>query len=153
MEKLELCYESYPPSGLPQELRRLVDLAYEATEKAYAPYSGFNVAALAELSDGDVISATNQESVSFPVGICAERALLFSHFNNNDTQRTIKRVVIVAKNGGVVQEVSPCGMCRQSLLDAQIRQGSNISIIFASGGRFLVLPTADLLLPFSFKEF
>lgn len=152
MERLELSYDSYPLDGLPQRFQRLIDVAYEATSKAYAPYSGFKVAALAELFDGEVITATNQESISFPVGICAERSLLFSYFNSGKDCK-INTIVVVAKSEGDRADVSPCGICRQSLLDAEIRQGSDIAIIFSTNGRYIVLPTVKMLLPFSFDNF
>ena len=56
--------------------KALLDAARKVTEKAYAPYSNFQVGAVAKLKNGETISGTNQENASYPVGICAERVLL-----------------------------------------------------------------------------
>ena len=54
----------------------LLNQARAATEFAYAPYSNFNVGAVARLDNGEVVTGSNQENASYPAGICAERVLL-----------------------------------------------------------------------------
>src|SRR4249920_874755 len=56
----------------------LLEKARAVTKQAYAPYSNFRVGAAAVLTDGTIVTGTNQENASFPVGICAERVLLSS---------------------------------------------------------------------------
>ena len=63
---------------LPEEQRWLLNEAREITEQAYAPYSNFQVGAVAKLANGEIVAGSNQENASFPVGLCAERVLLAS---------------------------------------------------------------------------
>src|SRR6476646_8903605 len=72
-------YEEYSSEAqLLEQDRLLLQKAREATEQAYAPYSQFLVGAAALLTNDEVITGSNQESASFPTGICAERVLLAS---------------------------------------------------------------------------
>src|SRR6516164_7162062 len=76
-KEFRLTYEEYGSDAeLATSDRELLAKAREATVDAYAPYSNFRVGAAARLVNGVVITGTNQENASFPVGICAERTLL-----------------------------------------------------------------------------
>ncbi len=63
---------------LSEEDAWLLNEAREVTENAYAPYSHFQVGAVAKLANGEIVAGSNQENASFPVGLCAERVLLAS---------------------------------------------------------------------------
>ena len=63
----------YSYNELSETDKNLVDLAKNATQRAYAPYSRFNVGAALLLENGAVITGSNQENVAFPSGTCAER--------------------------------------------------------------------------------
>lgn len=131
----------------------LLTAARKATENAFAPFSHFMVGAAALLSDGTIVIGANQESNSFPVGICAERALLNSIGSQYPTL-TIQAMAIsyhpVGKDS--VEPISPCGMCRQALLDYEMRFKAPIRIILAGmKGEVMILPTATQLLPFGFN--
>jgi cytidine deaminase len=79
LQKFEFIYELLDNKNcLSVDDQALLDKAKEATKTAYAPYSNFHVGAAARLSNGQILIGSNQESTSFPVGICAERTLLFS---------------------------------------------------------------------------
>src|SRR5918996_499179 len=56
----------------------LLNEAREVTQHAYAPYSHFQVGAIAKMANGEIVAGSNQENASFPVGLCAERVLLAS---------------------------------------------------------------------------
>jgi cytidine deaminase len=132
--------------------QELLEAAQKATNTAYAPYSNFKVGAAARLSSNAIIIGSNQESASFPVGICAERALLNS-VGSQFPHETIQTIAIsyepVAKPS--LEPISPCGMCRQSLLDYENRFQSPIKIIMAGmTGKVMVLESATHLLPFGF---
>jgi cytidine deaminase len=130
----------------------LLAAAKKATSTAYAPYSHFNVGAAARLSNNDIIIGSNQESASFPVGICAERALLNS-VGSQFPHDTIHTIAISYEPLGKPsnEPISPCGMCRQSLLDYENRFQSPIKIIMAGmSGKVMVLKSATHLLPFGF---
>lgn len=110
----------------------LLKAAFQAVETAFAPYSKFKVGAAARLSNGQIILGSNQESASYPVGICAERTLLNS-IGSQFPNETIQAMAISYIPNGVESDhpLSPCGMCRQSLLDYEIRYKSPIKLILA----------------------
>ena len=132
--------------------QELLEAAKKATQTAYAPYSHFKVGAAARLSSNAIIIGSNQESTSFPVGICAERALL----NIVGSQLPLEKIQTIAISyepvgKPSVEPISPCGMCRQSLLDYENRFQSPIKIIMAGmSGKVMVLQSATHLLPFGF---
>jgi len=132
--------------------QELLEAAKKATKTAYAPYSNFKVGAAARVSSNAIITGSNQESASFPVGICAERALLNS-IGSQFPQEKIQTIAISYEPVGKpsVEPISPCGMCRQSLLDYENRFQSPIKIIMAGmSGKVMVLKSATHLLPFGF---
>ena len=145
-----LRFRVYDRDELGETLSVLTERAGAACQKAYAPYSGFRVGAAALLDDGTVVTASNQESVSFPAGLCAERSLLFS-VTDRYPERKIKALAVVAEKEGERQNVSPCGICRQTLADVSRRQGSPVEVLFWQDGRFVSASAYDLL-PFSFSE-
>jgi len=76
-QDLQIRYTVYDQIlDLPASDQKLLRKAIEATGLAYAPYSGFQVGAVALLTGGSVVPGANQENASFPAGICAERVLL-----------------------------------------------------------------------------
>src|SRR6195952_5886093 len=78
-EEVRFGYDVYESANdLAPEDALLLKAARDVTAKAYAPYSNFLVGAVAKLNNGETVSGTNQENASYPVGICAERALLAS---------------------------------------------------------------------------
>jgi cytidine deaminase len=151
--KFEFEYELFDDiSGLGILDQQLLEKAKEATKTAYAPYSNFYVGAAALLSNDQIVIGSNQESASFPVGICAERTLLNSVGSQFPTL-SIKIMAISYQPLGKdsKEPISPCGMCRQSLLDYENRYGSPIKIILSGmSGNVMVLKSATNLLPFGF---
>ena len=130
----------------------LLKKARETTHNAYAPYSHFSVGAVARLKSGVFIHGTNQENASFPAGICAERVLL-SSASSQYPNETIEAVAIsyYNKNGVSDRPVSPCGICRQTLLEYEERQEQPIRLILGGmEGEVYVIPTVTLLMPLSF---
>jgi cytidine deaminase len=139
-------------SALSTEDAQLLIKARAATAKAYAPYSQFQVGAVAMLNNGKTIEGSNQENASYPVGICAERVLL-SAASSLYHGVAIKTLAISYHNlkGESKNPVSPCGICRQSLLEQTIRQHQPIKLILSGmEGVVYVLEDAALLLPLSF---
>ena len=122
-------------------------------KKAYAPYSHFNVGAAALLTDGKIVTGTNQENASYPVGICAERVLLSavaSQYNN----AAIETIAISYNNlnGASKHPISPCGICRQSLAEYEERTRQPIRLILSGlEGEVYVIEKAQYLLPLSFN--
>ncbi|MBT9483499.1 cytidine deaminase [Sediminibacterium sp.] len=139
-------------SALSSEDAQLLQKARAATSKAYAPYSQFQVGAVAMLNNGETIEGSNQENASYPVGICAERVLL-SAASTLYHGVAIKTIAISYHNlkGESKNPVSPCGICRQSLLEQTIRQHQPIKLILSGmEGVVYILEDAAALLPLSF---
>src|SRR3954463_8926220 len=95
---------------------QLLHEAKTATNNAYAPYSNFFVGAAAKLKNGTIITGSNQENASFPVGICAERVLL-SSVSSQCPAEIIDTIAVSYdnRNGESNKPISPCGVCRQTL--------------------------------------
>jgi len=152
-KKYEFDYEILDHAGLLSDPdQALLNAAIKATETAYAPYSNFKVGAAALLSTGQIVIGSNQESASFPVGICAERTLLNS-VGSQYPEATILSMAISYDplNKPSVAPISPCGMCRQALLDYENRYQAPIKIFLAGkSGQVMVIASASYLLPFGF---
>jgi cytidine deaminase len=133
--------------------RYLLQKAKDITDRAYAPYSQFHVAAVARLLNGEFVGATNQENASYPVGICAERTLLgtLSSIHPGIPIDTIAITYVNHATGNSNAPASPCGLCRQSLLEYEQRTGHPIRLILAGeSGRVLIISSIKDLLPFGF---
>lgn len=138
---------------LSKEDKELLEQARAATSQAYAPYSNFHVSAVAKMKTGEIVKGTNQENASYPVGICAERVLLstISSLFPNIAVETMA-ITYDNKNGKSNHAISPCGMCRQALVEYEGRVGEPIKLIMSGQeGEVIVLETARTLLPFSFS--
>ena len=130
----------------------LLSEAREVTQHAYAPYSHFQVGAIAKLANGEIVAGSNQENASFPVGICAERVLLASAASLFP-KIPIETMAISYnnQNGDSSHPISPCGMCRQSLLEYESRVHQPIRIILGGlTGKVYIIDKASMLLPLSF---
>lgn len=154
-EEFRFEYDVYDSiDELPQGDKLLLQQAREVTANAYAPYSRFHVAAVAELKNGETITGTNQENASYPVGLCAERVLLSSAsalFPNVP----INTLAISYNNniGASDHPISPCGLCRQTLLEYEGRVGQPIRVILGGmEGEVYVIKSAAQLLPLSFTS-
>jgi cytidine deaminase len=140
-------------SELPEKDRHLLELAQAATANAYAPYSRFHVAATALLGNGQIISSTNQENAAYPVGICAERTLLGTVASLYPGEKITDLAVSYFNHAKDKNNkpVSPCGMCRQALLEWEERQQQSFRILLAGKtGAVYIMEKASSLLPLSF---
>lgn len=142
-------YARYDTLGsLPTPDRELVAVARNARETAHAPHTGFCVGAAARLRSGKVVTASNQESVVGPAGVCAERNLLYNH-QANYADDPIEAIAIASDPD--TNEVYPCGMCRQVLADSEGRQAAPIRVIMSGRDSATVVDSSYDLLPFRFK--
>lgn len=148
-------FEAYPSSEeLSKQDAALLQKARAITANAYAPYSHFNVGAAALLANGEILTGTNQENASFPVGICAERTLL-SAVSSVFPNTAIQTMAISYFNskGNTNYPISPCGMCRQALAEYEERTQQPIRLILSGQeGEVLVISSAAQLLPLSFGK-
>ena len=132
----------------------LLKKAKEFTHNAYAPYSHFFVGAVAKLRNGEFVNGANQENASFPAGICAERVLL-SSVSSQYPGEAIEAIAISYhnQNGESDKPVSPCGICRQTLLEYEERQQQSIRLILGGlEGKVYVIEKAGMLMPLSFTK-
>ncbi len=133
--------------------KKMIDKAQEISNVAYAPYSQFQVGASVLLENNIIITGNNQENSSFPCGICAERVALFTA-KANYKDINIKKVAITAfsKNFTLEEPVGPCGLCRQVLLEYELKQDTDIEILLFDSEKIIKISTAKYLLPLYFKE-
>lgn len=131
--------------------RELIEEARRATAGSYSPYSHFRVGAALRLQDGEIILGSNQENASYPVGTCAERTALF-WCGANRPGAVITAIAIAARTEGgfTPSPISPCGMCRQALLEVEHRQGTPIRVLlYGTWGTHCIDSVRDLM-PLSF---
>jgi cytidine deaminase len=157
MELLNLSFEferHYSHASLNSEILPLIDACIAATNDAYAPYSHFYVGAAIQLENGTIIRGNNQENAAFPSGLCAERVAVFYAGANHPGVR-IKAIAITARSSGYTkgEPITPCGSCRQSLLEYEIAQKSDILIYMISpSGEIIVAKSVKQLLPLHFEH-
>ncbi len=151
----QFCYEYEEWSDdthLTELDRELLREARQVTELAYAPYSNFWVGAAARLRSGSLVTGTNQENASYPVGTCAERILL-GHAALRFPGDAIDTLAISyhPKDRSSHIPLYPCGMCRQALLEFEMRFDKPIRLILSGmEGPVHVVPSVQSLLPFAF---
>ena len=135
--------------------RRLVDDARSATARSYAPYSKFHVGAAILLDNGEIITGANQENAAYPSGTCAERsACYYAHARYPEARFTAIAIAARGTDGNEVETpVSPCGACRQALLEYETLAGHDVRVILAGRDRIYILPSVRSTLPFAFSEF
>jgi cytidine deaminase len=130
-EKLTIQFTRYEHrNDLPKKYQTLFEEAIAASANAYAPYSEFHVGAAILLQNGTVVKGSNQENAAYPSGLCAERAAVY-WTGANYPEEPIEAIAITAvKDGGVHRHpVTPCGACRQALLEYELRQDEPIKVI------------------------
>ncbi len=138
---------------LPAEEASLLQKAKAAIPDAYAPYSGFKVAATVLLQNGASVSGTNQENAAFPVCICAEGTAL-SAASAQFPNVPITKIAVTVKSSKQIlnHPVAPCGVCRQRLLEYENRSGKPIKIIMqGESGEVYVANSVKELLPLQFS--
>jgi len=131
------------------EERDLITQADENLKNAYAPYSKFRVSAVCQMEDGVVVKGTNQENGAYPSGLCAERVAIFSAKSQFPDKKVEK--IVVTTELTTSSPVSPCGACRQVLIEYEITQGQPIELIMKSGdSKVWKFKSVKDILPFAF---
>lgn len=151
--KIEIDIELCQPEELTDQERMLVERARQATRNSYAKYSRFYVGAAALLADGQVFIGANQENAAYPSGLCAERTALFAA-QANCPEQPVTLLAIAARTdaGPLEQPITPCGSCRQVILEIEDRYGQPIEILLDGRvGVYRIKSIRDLL-PLQFVE-
>ena len=140
---------------LSAEERHVVELAIEATERSYAPYSNFHVGAAVLLDNGVEIMGCNQENAAFPVGLCAERTAIFAAgAQYPDVPINVLAIAARGTDGELLAEpVSPCGSCRQVMVETESRFSRELVILLYGRNRILRINGIRELMPLTFTEF
>jgi cytidine deaminase len=132
--------------------RQLIETAVLAAETAYSPYSHFSVGAAVLLNNGQVIAGSNQENAAYPSGLCAERTAAFyasSQYSEVPFSKIAITTINEVKKG--LQPLTPCGACRQVLLEYEQRFNQNIELILtAPNAEIYIFASVKDILPFSF---
>ena len=149
--QINLTVRIVSPDELSADERELVLKAKEMTATSYSPYSNFKVGAAIRLADGSIYTGSNQENAAFPVGLCAERTAFFYAQANAPEQAPVA-IAIAAFTGGafLAKPVSPCGACRQALLEAETRYGQPIKVLLYGDDGIYVVDSFRDLLPLTF---
>ncbi|KEO73710.1 cytidine deaminase [Anditalea andensis] len=139
---------------LDEEIKTLIYMARSASSQAYAPYSNFMVGAALLLDNGEILSGNNQENVSFPVGICAERVVLgYAHARYPKSKPLKLAVAAKRRNEKNFAYVTPCGLCRQTISEYEQRYSEPIEIyMLAPNDEIYKVDSIDELLPFKFND-
>ncbi len=118
-------------SELSEEIQSLMNQAIEIRKKAYAPYSKFRVGAALLLDNGKVILGSNQENAAYPSGLCAERTAIFYAGSAYPEAKILKMAITAASDTNqTTAPIPPCGSCRQSIAEYEIKQETPIEIYF-----------------------
>tara|TARA_R110001592_G_scaffold211623_2_gene463575 strand:+ start:5874 stop:6359 length:486 start_codon:yes stop_codon:yes gene_type:complete len=150
-KKIEIKFKEYSDlKELAEQDASLIKLADENLINSYSPYSQFKVSSLILLEDNIKVLGTNQENAAYPSGLCAERVAVFSAKSTYPNKK-IEKVIIVTEKGNEFP-FSPCGSCRQVLMEYELKQKKTIEVILKSGNsKIWVFKSIKDLLPFAFE--
>jgi len=134
--------------------RTLFEAAIRAMKSAYAPYSDFPVGAAILLENGEIILGSNQENIAYPSGLCAERVALFSAATQFPEVPIVSLAITTqAQDQEFASEITPCGACRQVMLEYERRHSKDFRVITgAANGQITVFKNAKSLLPLAFFD-
>jgi cytidine deaminase len=119
------------------ELEKLLEVARKTAENSYSPYSEFRVGAALRLANGETVTGTNVENVSYGLTICAERAAVVRAVSQFGPKIRIAAVAVANLNG---KPSPPCGACRQVLAE------------FIEPGAPVIFPVENGTLTMAFSE-
>lgn len=150
---IETVVEMYSFEELEASKQQLINKAKEQVLKAYAPYSEFHVGAAVELENGEIFAGSNQENSAYPSGLCAERVAMF-FANAQYPNVAVKTLAIAAYTDGnfLEEPVTPCGSCRQVLLETEQRFEKDITILLYGSKHIFQLDNVKQLLPLCFEK-
>lgn len=126
-----------------EQIKEYIKEANSILERAYTPYSKFNVAAVMIDSDGKKHRGVNVENASYGLAICAERNTIASAVTNG-----LKKIDLIVITANTPEPISPCGMCRQVIREFS---DTNTRIVLGSSktDKYIVWTVEDMI-PYSF---
>jgi cytidine deaminase len=120
-------------------LEDLLEDARQAALHSYSPYSGFRVGAALRLNNGEIVTGTNVENVSYGLTICAERSALVRAISQFGPEIRIEAVAVANLNDA---PSPPCGACRQVLAEFIL---PDAPVVFPASDGVRTIPFSDLL--------
>ncbi|MDI6861562.1 MAG: cytidine deaminase [Caldisericia bacterium] len=124
-------------------IQKMVNIAKEASEKAYSPYSGYKVGASLLTKNGKIFTGCNIENASFGATICAERVAIFKAISEGEKDFEIIAVYVNDKKN----IPSPCGICRQVMMEFS----PDLKLILSNGDEYKIYKLEELL-PYPFSK-
>ncbi|WP_413999391.1 cytidine deaminase [Flavobacterium sp. W1B] len=139
---------------LPNDVQDLMAKAVNIRKKAYAPYSKFRVGVAIFLDNGEIVLGSNQENAAYPSGLCAERVAIFHAGAIYPEAKIIKMAITAASDTNkTMAPIPPCGSCRQSIAEYEIKQDTPIEIYFmGESGEIHKSASLKNLLPLMFDK-
>lgn len=123
-------------------------LAEQALAQSYSPYSQFRVGAALRTRSGAVYSGCNVECAAYPLSTCAERSAIVAAVRAEGPALEVVELVVMARDAaGVDQPASPCGACRQLILEF----GASTEVHFRDAVGTWQQAAIDALLPGGFR--
>ena len=134
--------------------QELLEKAKEAVSSSHAPYSRYHVGAAVRMANGAVFSGSNQENMAFPAGLCAERVAVFAAVSNfPNVPIAAIAITAIADAFEISEPVPPCGMCRQAIVEYEMKYGNKIRLILGGhSGNVYIIESMKTLLPLTFHE-
>lgn len=141
-------------SDLPNDVQSLMHEAVEIRKNAYAPYSNFRVGTAILLDNGKIILGSNQENAAFPSGLCAERVAIYHAGSVYPNAKIVKMAISAASDSNTTDApIPPCGACRQSIAEYELKQETPIEIYFMGEiGAIYKSDSLKNLLPLAFDK-
>ncbi len=155
MKKNNICLqfvEVDTVNELSEEEQELIYISRQMTLQSYAPYSRYFVGAAVKLDNGEIVKGCNQENAAYPSGLCAERVAVFSALSLFPHVH-INMLAISARSlqKSVDHPVTPCGACRQVLIEYEFKQKHPIKLLLSGeSGKIYIINNVKGLLPLSF---
>ena len=152
-KEIKLSYNLYHDvSEMRPEDAELLEQAKEALKSSYSPYSKFPVGAAVKLANGKIIKGSNQENSAYPSGLCAERVALFSA-GSQYPGVAIESIAIAASSPHIDATISPCGACRQVMLEYESLSNEDMKIFMHGENKEIMeINRVSDLLPFGFTN-
>jgi cytidine deaminase len=152
IESLLTVYDSL--DELPKDIVSLMEKAMEAREKSYSPYSNFSVGAAILLENNEIITGSNQENASYPSGLCAERTAIFYAGAQYPDVAMVRMAIIAGSKTKITDApIPPCGACRQSIAEYEVKQNRPIELYFmGEKGKVVKSHSLANLLPLVFDK-
>jgi len=151
--EITIQYTEYASDELSELQSDLMSQSVKAQESSHSPYSNFRVGAAILLESGEIVLGSNQENAAYPSGLCAERVAIYTCGSNHPSKK-ISAIAISASTSkfDIKDVLAPCGACRQSMLEFEFKQKSNIKVLLKGvDGQVIEFGSIKDLLPIPFN--